>query len=210
MNVGKMLQVQQLRCERDTNLVIENLDFSITAGNIVHITGRNGAGKTTLIRTLCGLIRPESGEIRYQGESIFSDLIAYRRQIQYVGHENGLKLELTALENIRLHFQLHCGNDHVMPANALAKLGVDHLTHIPCRYLSEGQRRRVALARLLVCDTPLWLLDEPMSALDRNTQDAFGEVLLEHANTGGCAVMATHQATPGKGPGFQEISLDNS
>lgn len=205
-----MLQVQQLRCERDTNLVIENLDFSASAGEIVHVTGRNGAGKTTLIRSLCGLIQPESGEIQFQGESIFSDLIAYRRQFQYVGHENGLKLELTALENVRLHQQLHCGNDHVMPADALARLGVERISHIPCRYLSAGQRRRVALARLLVCDAPLWLLDEPMSALDRNTQDEFGEVLREHADTGGCAVMATHQATSGKGPGFQEISLDNS
>ena len=204
-----MLQVQQLRCERDTNLVIENLDFSVTAGDIVHVTGRNGAGKTTLIRTLCGLIRPESGEIWYQGESIFADLIAYRRHIQYVGHENGLKLELTALENIRLHQQLHCGSDRETPSDALARLGVEHISHIPCRYFSAGQRRRVALARILVCDAPLWLLDEPMSALDRSTQNAFGEVLLEHAEAGGCTVMATHQATPDKRPGFQEISLDN-
>ena len=181
------LAAETLACRRGGRLVFEGLTFRLGNGEAIALTGRNGAGKSSLLAMLCGRLRPEAGTIRVEGAPE-ADLVELAH---VVGHRDGLKTALTAQENLAFA-QALLGEAGLSPAEALASVGLPHVAALPVGYLSAGQRRRVALARLLVSRRPFWLLDEPMSALDLAAQAMLTGLMREHLAKGGAILAATH------------------
>jgi heme exporter protein A len=182
------LEVDNLSVSRAGRLVIEDISFCVAPGEAVIVTGPNGAGKTTLLRALAGLLSPTSGRIACfrsnEGEiSIYS---------HFVGHDDALKPALTARENLDFWAAALRIEVGASPIAALARLGLPRAADIPVGWLSAGQRRRVALARLLVAERPIWILDEPTTALDAASQSVFAGIMADHLSRGGVIVAATH------------------
>ena len=190
-----VLDVVDLACRRGGRPVFRRLSFALAAGELLALTGRNGSGKTTLLRTLALLVRPEAGTIRWQGTNVTDDPETWRGRLAWLGHLDGLKGDLTVRENLlgaeRLRGRAAAGD---RPDAALVAFDLDALAHRPVRTLSAGQRRRTALARVLLSDASLWLLDEPLNALDAPAQQAFRAVLQRHLAEGGVAIAATPAA----------------
>ena len=205
-----MLEVQKLSVVRDERCLFKNLSFSVPNGQLLYVRGRNGAGKTTLIRTLCGFIRPGAGEIRWNGSAIGQDATEFRRSLAYVGHENGIKGDLTVLENLVFYRTLHNVSARTDALDGLEQLGVAQLAHIPCRFLSAGQKRRVALSRLHGARAKLWLLDEPFAALDASGQRTAADLLAGHLAKGGIGVVTSHQDADWGPVNLQELHLEDS
>ena len=185
------LAVDNLACRRAGRRVFEHLSFTLGAGEALAVTGRNGAGKSTLIAAIAGLVQRHAGEIRASG-------IGERtlpESLHLVGHRDGLKGSLTVEENLAFATDL-LGSPSLAPAEALARVGLPGAAHLPVAYLSAGQRRRVALARLLVARRPLWLLDEPLTALDTAGQKLLAGIMAEHLAGGGLILAATHAPLP--------------
>ena len=162
-----MLVAQNLCCERGDRCLFSALDFSLNPGSLLYVEGANGTGKTTLLRTICGLFTPESGDILWNGTKTRSLGDEFRKDVIYLGHHNGIKLDLTGLENLRFTLAMDGVNateDQLL--DALEDIGLGGYEDLPVRVLSQGQKRRVALARLLLSKIPLWILDEPFTALD--------------------------------------------
>ena len=195
-----VLQAIGLAGQRGERPLFEHLDLALDAGSVTWLRGRNGRGKTTLLRLLAGLAAPTAGEIRLGGASggrtARETGPAWRRMLVFIGHHNALKDDLDAGE--ALAFLCRLSGARPTPAQieaALARLGVQHKRRAPVRTLSQGQRRRVALARLALSDgAPLWLLDEPFDALDADGIDALNAVIGSHALAGGCVLLTSHQA----------------
>ena len=205
-----MLEVQNLSVFRDERCLFENLSFSVHKGQLLHVRGRNGAGKTTLIRTLCGLIRPNEGEILWNGSAIKQDAIEFRQSLAYIGHENGIKGDLTVLENLVFYRTLHNVSTNTSALDGLEQLGIAHLAQIPCRFLSAGQKRRVALSKLHGSHAKLWLLDEPLTALDTSGQRTFVGLLFEHLKNEGIGIVTSHQDVDWGSVNLKEINLEDS
>lgn len=188
-----MLQVVDLACRRGDRRLFSGLSFALEPGTLLHVRGRNGSGKTTLLRALCGLFTPEAGAIHWQGEDSRASE-RYRADLLYCGHLNGIKGDLTGLENLRIAATL---DDNPVEDerlwSALAQMGLAGGEDLPTRALSQGQKRRVALARLLVSRAPLWLLDEPFSALDTDAVDLLRRLIAERITDGGLVVLTSHQ-----------------
>jgi heme exporter protein A len=192
-----MLEVTQLECRRGDRLLFSGLDFEVGAGTLLHVRGRNGSGKTTLLRTLCGLYTQDSGEIRWNGEPTRRLAEDFRRELLYFGHLNGIKGDLTGIENLRLSATLDGDAVEVDAVwAALGRIGLAGFEDLPTRMLSQGQKKRVALARLILSRAPLWILDEPFTALDVDAVDMLQGLIAEHVATGGMTVLTTHQAVP--------------
>lgn len=188
-----MLAVSELACFRGDRLLFRDLSFAVPAGQALQIRGPNGSGKTTLLRILCGLTLPERGTIRWCGRALRPGDPAFLRELRYIGHNDGVKLVLTPRENLRIAMALHSIVQEPELETALARLGLAAFMDVPCRTLSAGQRRRVALARLTLGSGRLWLLDEPFTALDRNATDTVRALIESHLAAGGCAVLTSHQ-----------------
>ncbi len=188
------LETLNLRCERGDRTLFEGLNFQVAAGQLLQIEGANGSGKTTLLRTLCGLFESTAGNINWCGQSIHADPASYHAQLSYIGHLPGIKLELSPRENLAfsqgLRGQSISQNDLL---NALDAIGLYGFEDTPCRHLSAGQRRRVALARLILDKSQLWILDEPFTALDRAGNQRLSELLAAHLLQGGLVVLTSHQ-----------------
>ena len=179
---------------RGDRRLFKGLDFSLAPGTFVQLTGPNGSGKTSLLRILCGLLVPAEGEILWQGANIRSLGEDYFTDVTYLGHRPGVKDELSALENLKISNAVNGVETTTQGAlEALQRVGLAGRESLPARFLSEGQRRRVALARLLVCSTRLWLLDEVMTSLDKSAVRLVRYLIEEHLNRGGIAIVATHQ-----------------
>lgn len=193
---------------RGDRLLFRNVSFSLAPGTFLQLTGPNGSGKTSLLRILCGLMMPESGEIRWQGAQIRSLAEDYSRSITYIGHRTAVKEELSSLENLRISSGLT--GTEITSADAqkaLARLGLAGRENLPARFLSEGQRRRSALARLITCNTKLWLLDEVLASLDHAAGKLIESIIGEHLNKGGIAIVATHQELHISAGSFQRLEL---
>ena len=189
-----MLHGINLACVRGDRELFRDVNFSLEAGGLMQVRGPNGSGKTSLLRMLCGLSNPAAGEIRWNDTSIRAMDGEYYAAMTYIGHLSGTKDDLTVIENLCISSALagfEIGIDQAK--EALSYIGLRGREALPVKVLSQGQRRRVALARLLVCKTPLWILDEPLVALDVLAVKLIQELLERHLQEGGMVVMTTHQ-----------------
>lgn len=189
-----MLEADNLECVRGERRLFAGLGFQLEAGELLYLQGRNGAGKTSLLRMIIGLLPPEAGEIRWKGKSIRSSGDEFRADLCYLGHLNAIKEELTPLENLLASAHLAdeaLSEDDAL--DALEQVGLAGREDLACKYLSQGQKRRVALARLVKERRPLWVLDEPFVALDVAAVNWLACIISTHLQRGGLAVMTTHQ-----------------
>jgi heme exporter protein A len=182
------LVAEHLGLERGARRLFAGLSFTLSQGEALIVTGPNGAGKSSLLRGLAGLLRFAEGKAALEGGQAE---LTMPEQTHYLGHADSLKSALTAGENLEFWSALLGGGAEGASA-ALGRLGLPHVADFPVRALSAGQKRRVALARLLVAKRPLWLLDEPTTALDAAAQDLFASLMREHLAGGGIVVAATH------------------
>ncbi|HEX4045572.1 MAG TPA: cytochrome c biogenesis heme-transporting ATPase CcmA [Gammaproteobacteria bacterium] len=173
--------------------LFEQLSFTLSPGELLCIEGVNGSGKSSLLRILAGLMQPNTGDICWQGVSIHHPLALFKTQMHYVGHANGIKLDLTVNENLRLTNALSTALASQETLSLLKQLQLHTQQQTLARYLSAGQKRRLALAKLWLTSKKLWLLDEPLTALDANTQTFFLAQLTQHLQQGGMAIMSSHQ-----------------
>ena len=196
-----------LACRRGERLVFGGLDFRLSAGQALVLKGPNGSGKSSLLRVMAGLIRPVAGAQSWNGQDIADDREAHAARLHFVGHLDAIKFALTVAENLSFWQRLlGAGRIGPSPETALTRVGLARLATAPARYLSAGQRRRLALARLIAVPAPLWLLDEPSVGLDGDSVAMLEALLAEHRNSGGMVVVATH--TEIALPGAQDLRLD--
>ena len=183
-------RVQNLACQRADQLIFEGVSFSLSPGEAIWVRGRNGAGKSSLLRICARLLAPVSGVAEWQGLDIFKEDDGYIGEYHYLGHQDALKLAFTVRENIEFW-----ANYHGCPKVdfALQQFELQPLADTPTGMLSQGQKKRANLARLLASPAKLWILDEPVSALDRQYIDLFKERFVRHLAEGGMALVATHQ-----------------
>ena len=172
--------------------LFENVGFALGPGQMLLLKGRNGSGKTSLLRALLGLLEPEAGTIQWDGEPIADVRQAYCRSLVWMAHRVGFKADLTLVENLLFESSLR-PFDYADFDAVLERLGLNRLKKLPVRFLSAGQQRRVGLARMLLADAPLWLMDEPFTNLDADGRQLVVDVLDEHLAAGGLCVIATHQ-----------------
>lgn len=183
------LEAQELECVRDNVVLFSGLNFQIDAGSITQVLGANGSGKTSLLRILTGLMPAESGQVLWYGEPIEKQRWAYHAALSFLGHLPGIKSQLSPLENLAW---LVPESTPAQRQHALDEMGLAGLEYSPCYRLSAGQKRRVALARLYLKNTPLWILDEPFTALDKAGVAQIEALLLAHAKAGGMVLLTTH------------------
>jgi heme exporter protein A len=183
------LQGSGLCCIRDDRVLFEGLAFEIGPGQVLLLEGKNGSGKTSLLRILCGFRQPDAGQVRWCGEAV-NDSLFYAR-MAYVGHLDGIKKELSVMENLAMALALSQPGRYSMQ-QALARVHLAGYDDILVQSLSAGQKRRLSLARLLMTENDLWILDEPFTALDKQGIALFEAVMSEHCSNGGMIVLTSH------------------
>ena len=189
-----MLTAHNLESVRNDQAVFSSVNFTLSPGEVLHISGANGCGKSTLLHILMGLLLPEQGEVRWRGVSINEATAAYQSQLLYIGHKVGVKNNLTVRENLQLAAKLGKESAVLDLQAALRYFSLHGLQHTLCGRLSAGQRQRVALTRLLVLDAELWILDEPFTAIDGDSVVLLQDLLQEHVRRGGMAALTSHQS----------------
>ncbi len=192
LDTGAHLTGRALFCRRGERSLFDGLDLDVGPGEVLQVEGANGSGKTHLLRALCGLVPLEAGAVYWGGLEIGEAAESYRAMLAYVGHVPGIKHDLTPAENLETARAVAQAPPGEPIASALSRLGLLGHEDTPLRRLSAGQCRRVALARLLVTPAPLWILDEPFTALDAGGRELVTEIIGEHCMAGGMAVVATH------------------
>jgi heme exporter protein A len=200
------LHVEDVHVWRGDRHVLQGVSFSVGPGNLLHIAGSNGVGKTTLLRVVCGLIAPEVGLVCWHGRDIRGDRERYQAHIAFAAHDAALKADLTAFENLAFAVGLRrpVSRDELLAA--MRRTGAESYADLPARVLSAGQRRRVAMARVLASQVPLWLLDEPFSNLDAAGVEVISGLIDEHVSVGGAAVVVAHHGLAA-GPGAKQLVL---
>lgn len=190
-----MLSATGLECVRGERRLFRDVGFELDPGTLLEVVGANGSGKTSLLRIVCGLLAPAAGAILWNGTDIAKLGEAFRGELTYLGHQNAIKDDLTAIENVVLPERLAGGNATDATAReALAELGLAGFETLPTRVLSQGQKRRVALARLAFrARCPLWVLDEPFVALDMRAVANVADMIANHVDSGGIVLLTTHQ-----------------
>ena len=181
---------EKLVCVRGERTVFTDLDFRVESGGALILIGPNGSGKSSLLRLMATLLKPYSGTLAWDGEDVREDPEAHGARIHYVGHHDAVKPVLTVRENVAFWASLR-GHDDKVDA-ALDTWGIKHLADVPGRFLSAGQKRRVNLSRILAAPAPVWLLDEPTTALDKATIAQLEKTMAEHRAGGGIIVLSTH------------------
>lgn len=195
---GGELKITDLACRRGDQTLFSSVSLALASGELLFVRGRNGSGKTTLLRILCGLTEPATGEVRWRGQPVRRMEESARRELLYIGHRDAVKEELTPLENLDTHQGLRGERGELeRQIDALEEAGLGGREDIPVRYLSQGQRRRTALARLLVSPARLWILDEPLTALDRSAVAWLFERIAAYLRKGGIVVTTSHQSIDG-------------
>ncbi len=190
----QVLTVSKLSCVRGDRTLFFDLSFRLGPGQLLHIKGANGSGKTTLLRAICGLFLPQQGEILWNDTNTRSLDEDYRREFLYLGHLNGIKDDLNAIENIKVITRLDASDaNEEQICKALGKMGLSGFEELPNKMLSQGQKKRVALTRLLLNSAPLWILDEPFVALDTDAVEFLQSVIAEKLQHGGMVLLTTHQ-----------------
>lgn len=193
------LKAENLSCIRDHSVLFDNLSFGVETGQVLIIEGRNGTGKTSLLRILSGIRQPDEGSVTWSGQNIEQLGSTYRQELVYLGHQNGIKHELTTTENLQMARIYGRVSDKPLES-VLETFGLIGQADTRAVNLSAGQKRRLAMARLLLMDCCLWLLDEPLTALDKYGIQLFEQLLKQHIFSGGVAVLSSHH----------EIKLDGS
>lgn len=204
-----MLQVRDLECRRGDACLFSGMNFQLQDGQLLHVKGSNGSGKTSLLRIVCGLFLPAAGTVSWAGQDIRENRDDFNKALCYVGHLNGLKDDLTAVENLTIHARLMglvVTTAHV--ETALDRMGLSHRAYLATKVLSQGQKRRVALARLLLGGTRLWILDEPFTALDVNAVRQLQSVMRDHLAGGGSVLLTTHQDVEISATSHRDMNLD--
>jgi len=205
------LEVTNLQCIRGEKELFSGLSFTLKNKQLMRIEGQNGTGKTTLLRTLCGLYQPDQGEVLWHNISIKKQAEEYLKDLFFLGHSNAIKADLNALENLCINTAL-VGNkysDDVL-LKALDDIGLFGSEYKPAAHLSQGQKRRVALAALLLSKAKLWILDEPFVALDGFAVKLLQEVIAKHVENGGMVILTTHQEVPLTSGEIIRINLDQN
>ncbi len=201
----RVLEIQAVAAFRGDHLVFEDISFRLEAGGAVLLLGPNGSGKTTLLRLIAGLMPRAAGDVVWDGQDALADRVVHGRRLAYLGHQDALKLGLTPVENLAFWARGPARARQQAILVALEAVGLADLAHLPVRMLSAGQRRRVAIARLLITAAPLWLLDEPTTALDAAAVVRLGALVATHRAAGGMVIAATHLELPL--PGAEALSL---
>jgi heme exporter protein A len=178
-----------LSCIRDDRVLFEQLAFELVSGQVLLLEGKNGSGKTSLLRILCGFREPDAGAIRWCGDIIKDS--SFYAQMAYVGHLDGIKKELTVLENLKISLALSSSGRYSID-QALAKVHLAGYDDVLVQALSAGQKRRLSLARLLITENVLWILDEPFTSLDRQGIALIETLMIEHCANGGMIVLTSH------------------
>ncbi len=188
------LVVEGLSAKRGEDLIFNDISFVLGAGEALVVTGANGSGKSTLLRVLAGLLAAESGSVRISGSA--AEIGHPREACHYLGHRNAMKRELTVTENLSF-WKSFMGDSEGGAGTGIEEatdaVGLGGISHLPFGYLSAGQQRRMAMAKLLIAFRPVWLLDEPTAALDANADRLFAHLVKRHLDAGGIVVAATHQ-----------------
>ncbi|ADU70099.1 cytochrome c biogenesis heme-transporting ATPase CcmA [Pantoea sp. At-9b] len=199
-----MLEVINLSCVRDERTLFNGLSFAVEPGDIVQIEGPNGAGKTSLLRLLAGLSRAEEGEVLWQAQPIRQQREIWHQNLLYLGHQPGVKSVLSPLENLHFwHGESH--SDAIFAA--LEQVDLLGYEEVPVAQLSAGQQRRVALARLWLSPAVLWILDEPLTAIDKAGVEKLMTRFAQHADNGGAVILTTHQDLPDDAGRVRKIRL---
>ncbi len=200
-----MLSIEKLSCIRDERVLFDDLSFTITSGELVQVEGPNGAGKTTLLRIIAGLGRSDSGIVTWKKEDICQAREDFYQDVLFLGHQTGVKRELTAYENLAFFQAMHANDNSTFLKNTppvhgedaifrgLAQVGLAGREDVTAGQLSAGQQRRVALARLWLSNHPLWILDEPLTAIDKQGVKVLEALFLQHVERGGMVLLTTHQ-----------------
>jgi len=187
------LEVSGLECIRQDIILFQDINFKLHSGDLLQIDGMNGSGKSSLLRLLAGLMQPNAGEIIWQGKEISRCRYEYQQEINYIGHLNGVKDALTALENLQVMVALAASKTELPLSNALDQIELTGMESVPLSRMSAGQKRRVALVRLFVTKAAIWLLDEPFTSLDASGKVVIERLIVEHCAGGGIIIFSTHQ-----------------
>jgi len=204
---GALLEAREINCWRGDRHILRDVSFGVRAGEFLKLTGPNGVGKTTLIRIVCGLLPPENGTVLWRGKRVSSSNDEYHIEMAYLGHLNSLKADLTARENLRFLAGLRQSLSDADIDAALDRVGILSRGDLVARSLSAGQKRRLALARLLLSGALLWILDEPVTNLDTAGIELVEELITEHVNKGGLALAAAHQRLLDHAPFLRRLEL---
>jgi heme exporter protein A len=205
-----MLEANELTCIRDDWTLFSGLSFRLEPSQALLIEGHNGSGKSSLLSLLCGLRSPDAGQIFWDGQDIEHNRVEYNQHIAYIGHKDGIKLDLTARENLAIAQTLGAADTGVEVRDALATMELAGYEDSPARNLSAGQRRRVGLARLLLNRCRLWILDEPFTSLDRRGIALVERLIADHLGNDGMLAMTSHHVVNLDSANVRRIDLSSA
>ena len=201
------LKVENLACWRNNQVLFKNLNLSLSPENVLFLQGENGSGKTSLLRILCGFRLPDEGEINWGGNAV-SSMPEYFQNISYIGHKNGIKDELTVEENLNLMRSMATASD-IKTETVLKQIGLFKRADVMTRQLSAGQKRKLALARLMMTNNSFWILDEPFTSLDKTSVSFFESLIKQHVTRGGMLILTSHHDIDLSGLSVQQFNLNH-